>query len=83
LLADIRRVKDAYNDENIAETVIFIIKKKISIKRLGFFITDNIIINDIAIKAILIYLLPKLKYFNFRHIRCFKYIINLAVKAFF
>jgi hypothetical protein len=32
LLAGIRRVKGAYNDENITEAVIFIIEKMISLE---------------------------------------------------
>jgi hypothetical protein len=82
LLADIRCIKGAYNSENIIKAVIFIIKKMISIKQLGFFITDNTIINDTAVRAILIYLLLKLEDFNFRRIKCLKHIINLAAKAF-
>jgi hypothetical protein len=54
----------------------------ISIKQLGFFITNNAIINDTAVRAILIYLLLKLENPDFKRIRCFRYIINLAAKAF-
>jgi hypothetical protein len=54
----------------------------ISIKQLGFFIADNITINDTAVRDILTYLLPKFKDLDFRRIRCLRHIINLAAKAF-
>jgi hypothetical protein len=83
LLAGIRRVKGAHSGENITKAIIFIIKEIISIKQLGYFVRNNIITNDTAIKAILAYLLPKLKDSDFRYVRYLNYIINLAVKVFF
>jgi hypothetical protein len=82
LLADIRRVKGAYNGENIAKAVIPIIKKMINIKQLSYFVVNNAIINDTAIKAILTYLLLKLEDPDFRRIRYLSHIINLAAKVF-
>ena len=82
LLAGIRYIKGAYSGENITKAIIPIIKEIISIERLGFFISDNIITNNIAIWAILAYLRPKLKYPDSRRVRCLEYIINLTAKAF-
>jgi hypothetical protein len=53
LLAEIKRVKGAHTDENITEAVISIIKGIVSFKRLRFFIRDNAIINNTAIRVIL------------------------------
>jgi polyhydroxyalkanoate synthesis regulator protein len=82
LLADIKRVKDAYSGENITEAVILIIKEIISIKQLDYFVADNATTNDTAIRAILTYLLLKLEDPDSKRVRYLSYIINLAVKAF-
>jgi hypothetical protein len=54
----------------------------ISTERLGFFINDNAITNNTAIRAILAYLYLDLKDPNFKRVRCLNYIINLAARAF-
>jgi hypothetical protein len=82
LLAGIKRIEGAHTSENITKTVISIIKAIISIKRLRFFIRNNISTNDIIIRAILTSLRPDIKDPDSRRIRCLRYIINLAVKAF-
>jgi hypothetical protein len=82
LLADIRRVKGSHSDENIAKAIIPILKKMISIERLGFFISDNASPNNTVIRAILAYLRSNLKDSDSKRIRCLGHIINLAAKAF-
>jgi hypothetical protein len=77
-----RRVKGAYNGENITEAIILIIKEMISIKQLGYFVVNNATTNDTAIRAILAYLLLKLEDSDFRRVKYLNHIINLAVKAF-
>jgi hypothetical protein len=54
LLAGIRQIKEAKTEENIAETVIPIIKEIVSGTRLGFFIKNNVSENSTVIRAILI-----------------------------
>jgi hypothetical protein len=82
LLADIRRIKGLYSGENIAKAIISIFKEMINIKRLGFFTSDNVSLNNTVIRVILTYLRFNLKDPDFRYIKCLKYIINLAAKAF-
>ena len=82
LLAGIRRIKGSYNSENIAKAVIFILKEMINIERLGFFISDNATPNNTIIQAILTHLYPDLKDPDSRRVRCLRYIINFAAKAF-
>jgi hypothetical protein len=82
LLVNIKRIKRAYNSENIAKIIISIIEIIISIKRLKFFIKDNDSINNIIIRAIFIYLRLNIKDSNSERIKYFNYIINLTVKIF-
>ena len=49
LLAGIKRVRGAHTEKNIAEAVISIIKKMISVDRLRFFMRDNASENDTVI----------------------------------
>jgi hypothetical protein len=82
LLAGIKRIKEAKTRENIAKTVIPIIKRIVSGARLGFFIRDNASENSTVIRAILIYLRPDLEDPDFKRVRCLSYIINFIAKAF-
>jgi hypothetical protein len=82
LLANIRRIKDSYNNENIAKAIIPIFKKIINIERLGFFISDNVSSSNTVIRVILAYLRFNLKDPDSKRIKCLKHIINLAAKAF-
>jgi hypothetical protein len=82
LLVGMKRIKELYINENIIKVVISIIKTIISSNQLGFFIGDNIISNNTAIRAILVYLRLDLKDLDSRRVRCLSYIINLAAKAF-
>jgi hypothetical protein len=50
--------------------------------QLGFFIIDNASPNNTAVRVILVELYLDFKDFDFKRIKCLKYIINLAVKAF-
>jgi hypothetical protein len=45
-LIDMRRVKDAYNSENITEIIIPVLEEIGIISRLGYFIEDNAGPND-------------------------------------
>jgi hypothetical protein len=82
LLIGIRRVKGPYLNENIAKVIISMLKAMVSSNRIGYFIKDNNSRNDIVIRALLAYLRPNIKDPDFRRIKCFRHIINLAVKAF-
>jgi hypothetical protein len=82
LLANIKRVKGVYNNENIAKTVIFIIEILVSLNQLGFFIKNNAGSNNTAIRTILAYLLSDLKDSDFRRIRYLGHIINFTAKVF-
>jgi hypothetical protein len=82
LLVNIKRIKRAYNSENIAKIIISIIEIIISIKRLKFFIKNNASTNNIIIRVILTYLRLNIKDSNSKRIRYLSYIINLAVKIF-
>jgi hypothetical protein len=82
LLIKIKRVKNAYTEKNITKAVIPIIKEIINSNRLGFFIGDNASENNIITRVIITYLYLNEKDFNFKHIKCLDYIINLAIKAF-
>jgi hypothetical protein len=53
LLINIRRVKGSHSSENIAEAIISILIKMGIVSELSFFITNNVITNDIAINLIL------------------------------
>jgi hypothetical protein len=59
-----------------------VLKAMVSSNRIGYFIGDNNSRNDTVIRALLAYLRPDIKDPNSRRIRYFRYIINLAVKAF-
>jgi hypothetical protein len=81
-LIGIRRINEAYTGENIAKAVIPILIKIEILLKLGYFIANNDSRNDIYIRAILRKYRPNIKDPNSRRVRCLKYIINLAVKAF-
>jgi hypothetical protein len=81
-LIGIRRINEAYTGENIAKAVIPILIKIEILLKLGYFIANNGSRNDIYIRAILRKYRPNIKDPNSRRVRCLKYIINLAVKAF-
>jgi hypothetical protein len=53
LLIRMRKVKGSYSEKNITEVIIPILVKINIISNLRYFITDNIIINDVIIKLIL------------------------------
>ena len=53
LLIEIRKVRGFYNGENIIKVIIFIILKIEIISNLEYFITDNVINNNIIIKIVL------------------------------
>jgi hypothetical protein len=81
-LIDIRRINEAYINENIVKTVIPILIKIGILLKLGYFIINNDSRNDIYIRVILKKHRPNIKDFNSRRVRYLKYIINLAVKTF-
>jgi hypothetical protein len=53
LLINMRRIKGSYNNENIAKAIIPILVEIGIVSKFNFFITNNVIINDIAINLIL------------------------------
>jgi hypothetical protein len=75
-------VKGSYSGENIAEAVIPIIIVLGIKDQLGFFIGDNIGLNNTTIRVILRKLRPNIKDPDSRRVRCLGHIINLAAKAF-
>ena len=77
-----RRIKDSYNRENIAEAIILILVEIGVISNLGYFTTDNASTNNIIIKIILQRLRLNIFYPKRRRIRYLNYIINFAAKAF-
>jgi hypothetical protein len=81
LLISIRRVKGSHSGENIAEAIIPILVEMEIVSKLGFFITNNAITNDIAVDLILQRLKPDITYRKERRVRYLSYIINLAAKA--
>ena len=78
-----RRIKDAYNSENIAEIMIPMLKKMGVISRLGYFIKNNVGPNDICWRVICRKLRLDIKKPNNKKVKCLGYILNLVVKAFF
>jgi hypothetical protein len=81
ILIDIRRIKGSYNSENTAKAIILILIKINIISKLEYFIT-NVTINNLIIKIILQRFRFNITYLEQRRVRCLKYIINLAAKAF-
>jgi hypothetical protein len=51
------------------------------LQNIGFFILDNVFLNDTAVRSILI-IEGRLNKYNYRRLRCLGYIINLAARAF-
>jgi hypothetical protein len=81
-LIGIRRINEAYTGKNITKAVIPILVKIGILPKLGYFIANNDARNDIYIRVILRKYRPNIKDPNSRRVRCLRYIINLAVKAF-
>jgi hypothetical protein len=81
-LIDIRRINEAYTNENITKAVMPILIKMGILPKLGYFITDNDGRNDTYIRVILRKHRPNIKDPNSRRVRYLRHIINLAAKAF-
>jgi hypothetical protein len=76
--------RDTYIGENQAEIIIEIIYKYNLEPYISYFVTNNAINNDTAIKAVLKYFFPKWldKKRTTWRLRCLGHVINLAAKAF-
>jgi hypothetical protein len=73
-------MKGFYTGENIADELIAVIEDYDLTFRVGFFIADNVSVNDKAIRLVLERF--QLRDFGTRRVRCMGHIINLAAKAF-
>ena len=80
-LIGLKRITGTHSGENIAQSVIAVIKHYGLEDRLGYFMLDNIGSNDTCVRHILMNLQPGVDPEQ-RRLRCFGHIINLAAKAF-
>ena len=80
MLIGLRRIKGSHSGENIAETVLPVLKSFELDLNLGIFVADNAGSNDTAIRAILQDLNRDIKDPDGRRARCFAYIINLVTR---
>jgi len=80
-LIGLKRVGSSHSGQNMADTIIPVIKEYGLQDRLGYFMLDNITSNDSAVRAIIRELQPGQDPGKHR-LRCFGHILNLAVKAF-
>lgn len=80
-LIGLRRVYGSHSGENMAHSIISVIKEYELKDRLGYFVLDNVSSNDTCVREILRKLRPDLNAKN-RRLRCFGHIVNLAAKAF-
>ena len=74
------RMKGSHTGENIADELIAVIEDYDLASRVGFFIADNVSVNDKAIRLVLERF--QLGDFGTRRVRCMGHIVNLAAKAF-
>ena len=81
LLIGLKRVRGCHSGENIAESILKVIKEYRIASKLGYFQADNAGDNDTCIKTVLREFLPQINP-EHRRLRCWGHIINLAAKAF-
>jgi hypothetical protein len=76
----LKEIKNNYFNENIAVTVLLMLKDFELIDRIKYVISDNVISNDLAVNT----LYKELKLINLTALclRCLKHVINLFIKAF-
>ena len=80
-LLGLRQLKGAYSGENIAEIMRTLIYKYEIENRIGYFVLNNINSNNTYVRELLPHIKPNISS-KHRRLRCFGYIINLAVKLF-
>lgn len=83
-LLAIRQLKGEHSGENIAASVLKVIKVYRIRDRIGFFVLDNIGSNDTAVEHILCSLYPQMssQARKRRRLRCLLHVTNLVAKAF-
>ncbi len=81
ILIGLKRVKEAYTDENIAEAILQIINEFGIADKVSYFQADNAGNNDTCVQAILDEIAPFSSAAH-RRLRCYGHVINLAAKAF-
>jgi hypothetical protein len=81
----IRRLKGEHSGENIAASVLQVIKEYKIRDRVGFFVLDNASSNDVAVDRILHILYPEMseEARKRRRLRCLAHVTNLVAKAFY
>ena len=76
----LHRLKGPHSGENIAETIVAVVKTYEISNKIGYFVLDNAGLNNIYISAII-------KQLNIKDIKehrclcCLGYVLNLSVKA--
>lgn len=83
-LLAIRQMEGEHSGENMAGTVLQVIREYKISKRIGFFVLDNVSSNDVAVDHILCSLYPEMSPAarKRRRLRCLAHVINLVAKAF-
>ena len=83
-LLAIRRLEGEHSGENIAGTVLQVIREYKISKRIGYFVLDNASSNDVAVDHILRSLYPWMTDVarKRRRLRCLAHVINLVARAF-
>jgi hypothetical protein len=82
ILIGLPRVKGCHNKENIAETVIPIIRDIIDLTKIEVFYIDNVIVNNIIIQIIYNRFKSNIPDSRKRRVRYLNYIINLIAMVF-
>lgn len=84
-LLAIRQLKGEHSGENIAGSVLQVIKEYKIRDRIGFFVLDNAASNDVAVDRILRALHPDMSEGarKRRRLRCLAHVTNLVAKAFY
>jgi hypothetical protein len=80
LLLDLKKIESNYLGENLAACYLSIIKDFKLEGKIGYFMSDNVGSNDLAVNKFYRYL--KLKNLITRRLRYLRHVINLAAKAF-
>jgi hypothetical protein len=80
----LRRIADKHDGEKISKILLSIIEDYNIIDRLGVFMADNEVANNVAVARVLMALFPGItdKQIKARRARCLAHIINLAAQAF-
>jgi hypothetical protein len=82
VLIGMKRMEYSYTGEDIAEQLAPLLEEYGIVLTLGVFISDNVDVNNIAIKSTLRRIRPDINDITGRRSRCLGHIINLAAQAF-